>query len=735
MRRERYPHHHHLLLLLLLSCAPPSVLAAATCDSSPLADASTPPGFCAELVRGDLSVSRSVVVLPDATGATAVAPGMTVSVNADDSGPSTAVLVVERGTSCVSRIDVGAGGAPGGKRNVACAPNDDLTHGLAYHAPTKHIYASSDTTVYRWPWDYESQNGAAAAGGIEVVIANMNADGNGGAQKGHWTRTLIFDSIGRLYVSVGSLGNVDANEYRSRIRRFAWASRDALPLQFSAGEVFADGLRNEVGLAFDRHGTLWGVENGADNLYRSDLGGDIHQDNPAEELNRFPMTTAGAQSYGYPYCWTEYGLPAAASTGSTTSTSDPPPKSSGTGGRGTVWAWPTTGAGAPAGGSFTGGPTHLTSMADRDTWCRTMTRGPALAMQGHSAPLGLAFYNYDAAGAASARCSGPGGQGGFPKEWDGDVFIAFHGSWNRDVPTGYKVVRVPLKTHRSSSSSSSSTSSSSSSSGSSSGSGGVATATADHTDPTAAADAGLIDTTATAGETTTAPVADAVVQDLLWHTGYDAATGSGAKWPSGLRPVDVAFDACGRLLVTSDGTYNRATGSYSPGALVLIKSTAPPVTPASTPSPAPATPASTPSPAPARVPAPAPAPAPLPTPGDAGNNKTTTNATTTTTTTTTGGGGGGGGEGGQASCCRAMTLPCLSCAAGMTEAEYCQSTTDTAAAQLGCPSRPGRQSVAARLSSASSLRAGLSPSPSPSSLLWFLWFLAGPMLQLVLRVA
>ncbi len=44
--------------------------------------------------------------------------------------------------------------------------------------------------------------------------------------------------------------------------------------------MFADGLRNEVGLAFYSHGDLWGVENGADRLYRDDLGGDIHIDLP-----------------------------------------------------------------------------------------------------------------------------------------------------------------------------------------------------------------------------------------------------------------------------------------------------------------------------------------------------------------------------------------------------------------------------------------------------------------------
>ena len=47
-------------------------------------------------------------------------------------------------------------------------------------------------------------------------------------------------------------------------------------------------------------------------------------------------------------------------------------------------------------------------------------------MQAHSAPLGLRF-------AESAQ---------FPEEWQGDLLVAYHGSWNRSVPTGYKVVRL-----------------------------------------------------------------------------------------------------------------------------------------------------------------------------------------------------------------------------------------------------------------------------------------------------
>jgi len=32
----------------------------------------------------------------------------------------------------------------------------------------------------------------------------------------------------------------------------------------------------------------------------------------------------------------------------------------------------------------------------------------------------------------------------FPADYQGDLFVAFHGSWNRSVPTGYKVVRVKM---------------------------------------------------------------------------------------------------------------------------------------------------------------------------------------------------------------------------------------------------------------------------------------------------
>jgi hypothetical protein len=37
------------------------------------------------------------------------------------------------------------------------------------------------------------------------------------------------------------------------------------------------------------------------------------------------------------------------------------------------------------------------------------------------------------------------GVSAFPAEYSGDIFVAFHGSWNRNHRTGYKVVRVRRK--------------------------------------------------------------------------------------------------------------------------------------------------------------------------------------------------------------------------------------------------------------------------------------------------
>ncbi len=54
------------------------------------------------------------------------------------------------------------------------------------------------------------------------------------------------------------------------------------------------------------------------------------------------------------------------------------------------------------------------------------TVSPVVEFQAHTASLGIEFYDGDM----------------FPKTYRGDAFVAQHGSWNRTVPVGYRIMRV-----------------------------------------------------------------------------------------------------------------------------------------------------------------------------------------------------------------------------------------------------------------------------------------------------
>ena len=56
---------------------------------------------------------------------------------------------------------------------------------------------------------------------------------------------------------------------------------------------------------------------------------------------------------------------------------------------------------------------------------------PDVLVQAHSAPLGITFYA--ARGTAGSAA------------WTGQAFVTLHGSWNRAVRTGYKLVRLPFR--------------------------------------------------------------------------------------------------------------------------------------------------------------------------------------------------------------------------------------------------------------------------------------------------
>lgn len=70
---------------------------------------------------------------------------------------------------------------------------------------------------------------------------------------------------------------------------------------------------------------------------------------------------------------------------------------------------------------------------DKNTYirnpCMTPFETPShIDLPAHSAPLGIVFVPEE----------------GWPEEWWYDALVAYHGSWNRSEPTGYKIVRIPL---------------------------------------------------------------------------------------------------------------------------------------------------------------------------------------------------------------------------------------------------------------------------------------------------
>jgi glucose/arabinose dehydrogenase len=106
---------------------------------------------------------------------------------------------------------------------------------------------------------------------------------------GHWTRSLLPSPDGRrLYAGVGSLSNIGENGLEAEEGRAAIYELD---LASGRNRIFASGLRNPVGLAWEpTTGALWTVVNERDGL------GD---ETPPDYLT----SVKDGGFYGWPYCY------------------------------------------------------------------------------------------------------------------------------------------------------------------------------------------------------------------------------------------------------------------------------------------------------------------------------------------------------------------------------------------------------------------------------------------------
>lgn len=143
------------------------------------------------------------------------------------------------------------------------------------------FYVANTDAVWRFP--YVEGETKISTPGIKLV------DLPGGALNHHWTKNLIASPDGtKLYVTVGSNSNVAENGIQAEIGRAAIWEVD---LKTGAHRIFASGLRNPNGLAWEPHsGKLWTVVN-----ERDEIGSDLVPD--------YMTSVLDGGFYGWPYSY------------------------------------------------------------------------------------------------------------------------------------------------------------------------------------------------------------------------------------------------------------------------------------------------------------------------------------------------------------------------------------------------------------------------------------------------
>jgi len=262
-------------------------------------------------------------------------------------------------------------------------------HGLDFYKDPKtgitYLYIAETQQVARYVYDV---NSGKLVDGVGKSITALPADGR------HFTRTISFGpNFRKTPLLPGKRGNdtlVDTKLYISVgsscdvcVEDTTW-KRAAILESDPEGTFtaeFAGGLRNSVFFTFHpKTKEIWATEMGRDSL-----GDNL----PPDEINIVkvagPEDKFGAKRYGWPFC---YGNQVKDKTFN---------------------------------------PEKIERI-DLSSDC-AKTELPIIQIPAHSAPLGLAFT-------PSAK--------GWPKEWEGDLLVALHGSWNSTVPVGYKIVRYNL---------------------------------------------------------------------------------------------------------------------------------------------------------------------------------------------------------------------------------------------------------------------------------------------------
>lgn len=256
------------------------------------------------------------------------------------------------------------------------------------------LYCGSKNGIVRFRYG----NGDVQAGPAEEVVTGMP---EGGKRTAYSTRA--YD--GMLYVAAGSGDNTmsplprDYDRERAVVKRFRIADfAEGKPLDWKQGELLVVGIRSAIAMTRGPKGRLYAGINNLDDVRYA--GVDVHEDNPGEML----VSLEKGKRYGFPFCFHAARIVRDGSV-----------------------VPPGTPLRADVKMGTVGG--LLKSNKD-DAWCAANVDRPLSFFQAHTSVLDLVHV--------------PATSTGLPARYAGGMLAALHGSYNREPPTGYKVVWLPL---------------------------------------------------------------------------------------------------------------------------------------------------------------------------------------------------------------------------------------------------------------------------------------------------
>jgi glucose/arabinose dehydrogenase len=338
------------------------------------------------------SAGNGPKVAPRPNGALPAVPkGFKVSLFAEDSGkarlplrlPNGDILLADTGKGQLVLLRSKAGDKADSSSVFASGLSRPYGMALWPSGPNpKYLYVANVNSVVRFPYAV----GDLKARGEPETIVEKISDTTGG----HTTRTLAFSKDDKtLLLSVGSATNVATNiGAKPPVALAQWEQQHGL------GGAWGEETDRATVLAFDPDGKnrrpyANGLRNCVGMLVHPDTGDLFCSVNERDELgDNLPPDYVTRVKQGGFYGWPWYYLGAH---------EDPRLKG------------------------------IRPDLKDKIIV-------PDTLIQAHSAALGMTVYK-----------APPGAKNAFPKEYEGEIFVALHGSWNRGIRTGYKVVRLMMK--------------------------------------------------------------------------------------------------------------------------------------------------------------------------------------------------------------------------------------------------------------------------------------------------